>query len=748
VKFTRRRLLTTAAATLLGCSLLTIAPAQAADDVTLNLIGINDFHGRIDTNTVKFAGTVEQLRQDGGDGNSLLISAGDNVSASLFPSAVQGDIPTIDVLNDLELDASAVGNHEFDKGYDDLINRLAPAADFPFLGANVFKKSDGSHALDPYKIFTIDGLDVAVIGAVTEETPSLVSPAGIAELDFTDPTDAINDTVDDLEALPDAPDVIIASFHEGAPDGTQAFAQNVEHSTVFRKIVEQTDPAVDAIFMGHTHQAYAYDAPIPGVAGRTRPVIQTGSYGANVGQIKLTVDAATGDVHSYTQRNVARTTVADSTLTTTFPRVAEVKTDVDAALAYAAAVGNQPIGSQTADITTALAGGIRDDRASESTLGNLVADSLLSKVKDTTAGADLGVVNPGGLRADLLYAADTSSNPANTAGVITYAEANSVLPFVNALNTVTLSGASLKKVLEQQWQRDAAGNVPSRAYLQLGLSKNVKYTYDAARPEGDRITSVTINGNPLDPAASYKVATFSFLATGGDNFRAFKEGAVVDTGLVDYEAWIDYLTDNSPVSPDFARRSMQVSGLRSAYAAGDPVSFTLPKLDLTSLGVPATRSVAAKLYPESGDPIDLGTFPAGSGAATISFALPRGVVGSTRIGIETSPAGTTAMLPAFEVAPPLATTTTVSVDPKPSARAPIDLYVDVTSGTTPTGTVTITEHGIMIGQADLVDGSATIVLAAHALSPGRHQLRISYEGDAGHVESSTSVVIVVKNAKP
>ena len=130
MKFASRRLFATAtAATLLAAPLLATTPADAADDVTLNLIGINDFHGRIDANTVKFAGTVEQLRQDGGDANSLLVSAGDNVGASLFASAVQGDIPTIDVLNDLELDASAVGNHEFDKGYDDLVNRLMPAAD-------------------------------------------------------------------------------------------------------------------------------------------------------------------------------------------------------------------------------------------------------------------------------------------------------------------------------------------------------------------------------------------------------------------------------------------------------------------------------------------------------------------------------------------------------------------------------------------------------------------------------------------
>lgn len=733
----RRLLAAATAATLLSAPLLVTTPADAADDVTLNLIGINDFHGRIDANTVKFAGTVEQLRQDGGDANSLLVSAGDNVSASLFASAVQGDIPTIDVLNDLELDASAVGNHEFDKGYDDLINRLAPAANFPFLGANVFKKSDGSRALDAYKIFTIQGLDVAVVGAVTEETHALVSPAGIADIDFTDPTDAINDTVDELEALPDAPDVIIASVHEGAPDGAQTYAQNIEHSAVFKKIAEQTDPAVDAIFMGHTHKAYAFDAPIPGDPTKTRPLIQTGNYGDNVGQIKLTVDGDTGDVKSYVQKNVARTTTADSTLTSTFPRVAAVKTDVDAALAHAATIGNQPIGSVSADITTAFTGATRDDRASESTLGHLIADALLSKVKDTAAGADIGIVNPGGMRDELRYAGNTASNPANTDGVVTYAEANSVLPFVNALNTVTLSGASLKKVLEQQWQRDANGNVPSRAYLQLSTSKNVTYTFDATRPEGDRITSVTINGQALDPAASYKVATFSFLATGGDNFRAFTEGTVVDTGLVDYEAWIDYLTDNSPVSPDFARRSIAVTGVESSYAAGDTVSVTLPKLDLTSLGSPANTSVSATL--KSGDDTtDLGSFPVTAGSATVSFGLPAGLVGGATLELEASPTGTSTSIPLTIDKAASTTSATAPAKAKTGTTFTVETTVASESGVTPTGTVTVKDGEAELATAELVNGAASVPVNASKLSVDDHTLTVAYEGDAVHEASSTS----------
>ncbi|RYY40032.1 MAG: hypothetical protein EON53_17820, partial [Actinomycetales bacterium] len=211
-------------------------------------------------------------------------------------------------------------------------------------------------------------------------------------------------------------------------------------------------------------------------------------------------------------------------------------------------------------------------------------------------GTDLSVVNPGGLRSDLLFKGTGGSN---ADGVVTFAEANAVLPFTNNLSSVSLTGAQLTQVFEEQWQRDAAGNVPSRPYLQLGTSSNVAYTFDPTRPEGERITSLRVDGEQVGADTTYKVAVPSFLASGGDNFRTFAEGTAVDTGLLDYEVWIDYLGENSPVAPSFARHAVQVEGLQSSYDEGGTVSFTLPKLDLTSLGSPQTRSVTATLY--SGD---------------------------------------------------------------------------------------------------------------------------------------------------
>ena len=632
--------------TALGASVLVAGPALANEPepaaaeapVTIALVDINDFHGRIDANTVNFAGTIEQLRTKHGEDSTLFLSAGDNIGASLFSSSTQKDQPTIDVLNALDLATSAVGNHEFDKGVTDLLERVEPAADFTHLAANVVG-ADGEPILPAYDIFPVGGLDVAVIGTVTEATPSLVIPTGIEGLTFLDPVQAVNDTVADLEALEDAPDVIVAAYHEGAGSGTPdgaSLEDEVAAGGAFADIVTKTDAEVDAIFTGHTHKQYAWDAPVPGVTGETRPVLQTGSYGENIGEITLTVDPATGEVQSHTAANVPRTTTPAAELVTAYPRVAEVKTIVDEALAYAAEVGGVTVATIAGDVTTAFLGGARDDRSKESTLGNLVADSMLASVAATPAGADLALMNPGGLRNELYVGED---------GVITFAEANAVLPFTNNLSTVTLSGASLRKVFEQQWQRELDGDVPSKPFLQLGTSANVSYTFDPARPEGQRITSLWVDDAPVDPATSYKVAVPSFLTAGGDNFHAFTEGTAVDTGLLDYEAWIAYLGANSPVAPDFARHAVRVEGVQPVQVAGAPLAVTLSELDLTSKGAPTSTLATATLVEADGTRTALGQFPVASAATTITATVPDSVEGAATLEVEVDPTGTLVRVP-------------------------------------------------------------------------------------------------------
>ncbi|UPK75453.1 ExeM/NucH family extracellular endonuclease [Nocardioidaceae bacterium SCSIO 66511] len=617
--------------------------------VDLNLLNINDFHGRIEEDsTVQFAGTIEQLREQAGEDSTVFLSAGDNIGASLFASSVAKDQPTIDVLNALGLKSSAVGNHEFDKGFADLTDRVIgpdddPNADWSYLGANVYEKGTTTPALDEYDVINVNGLRVAVVGTVTQETPSLVTPDGIKDLTFGDPVQAVNRVAKEIEA-DDAADVIVAEYHEGASEGTPDGAtldEELAKGGAFAKIVNKTSPAVDAIFTGHTHKQYAWDAPVPGEEGKTRPIVQTGSYGENIGQIELTVNAYNGDIDAYDAGNVARTTEDPGALIDKYDRVAEVDKIVADALEKAAEVGDQEIGSITADITTAFKGGDRDDRASESTLGDTVANMLRDTLADKDrGGAEIGVTNPGGLRDELLYA---KSGPEGKDGIIRYAEANSVLPFTNNLNTITLTGKQFTTLLEQQWQTNPGGDAPERPYLQLGLSDNVSYTYKKKAKQGQHITSVTVDGKPIKPKKAYRIGTFSFLTAGGDNFRIFTKGKnLADSGLVDRDGWIEYIKSNSPLSPSFARRSVQAQGLPKTVRRTKKVTFTLRELNLTSKGSPSNKQAVVRLGSKK-----VGTAKVtAKGVAKVTFRVPKKAkLGSAQIRVQVKPSGTVVRIP-------------------------------------------------------------------------------------------------------
>lgn len=624
----RRRLGVAVTAVTLTAGPLTIVGVSAvpahAVPVDIRLLNINDFHGRIDANTTKFATTVEQQRT----ANSLLLSAGDNIGASLFASASQEDNPTIDVLNALGMTSSAVGNHEFDRGFADLQGRVQDRATFEYLGANVYQKGTTNPVLKEYDIETTpDGVTVGIIGAVTQETPSLVSPTGVAALDFGDPVAAVNRVAGQLSdgnAANGEAQVLVAEYHEGAPDDAGST------SGVFGRIVNETAGTVDAIFTGHTHRRYALNTPKPG--GGTRPVVQTGSYGEYVGQIDLTVESTTGAVTAATGTNIARVAAEDTAL----PRVAAVKAIVDKALADAKVIGDQPVGSVTADITRAdsdlATPAVDEDRGAESTLGDLVANALRDGVPADIAKPELGIVNPGGLRADLLFAGDTTTNPANTDGVVTFAEANAVLPFVNNVSTVDLTGAQVKRILEQQWQ--PAGS--SRPYLHLGLSDNVSVTQDPTQPVGQRITSVRIAGKPMVATETYTVSTFSFLAAGGDNFTGFTEGTTKDTGLIDRDVWIKYIRDNAGLKPDFARQQVIAQGLPEALKTGQKLTVNLSKLDITSRGSVKNTQVQV-VRVRDGKRKVMKSVAVTDASAEVRFTVP----GASQVELVAMPSGTT-----------------------------------------------------------------------------------------------------------
>ena len=726
-----------------------------SDVVTLNLLNVNDFHGRIDGDTTKFATTVEQLRQDGGEGNTLFMAAGDNVGASLFASASANDNPTIDVLNALGMNASSVGNHEFDKGFSDLTDHLIPRADWRYLAANVYRKGTTQPALpgSQYRIFTRDGVRIGVVGAITEEAPSLVSPAGIANLDFGDPVAAVNRVAGQL--TDGEADVIVAELHEGASEGTPdgaTFEQELAQGGAFAHIVNDLSPKVSVIFTGHTHKEYAWDAPVPGHPGTTRPILQTGDYGANVGQVQLTVDNGTGDVLDYAARNVPRVASADLSLA----RVKRVDEIVTAALADAKVKGGVPVARVSRDITTAYSGGSytgpgntyvgpnptdqkagRDDRQSESTMGDLVANALLSSMEPN--GAEIGVTNPGGLRDELFYQGVDSTN---ADGVVTYAEANSVLPFVNNLWTVDLTGAQLKQVLEEQWQ--PAGS--SRPFLHLGLSSNVSVTLDNDAPTGQHVTSVMVNGAPLDMARTYRVGTFSFLATGGDNFTTFLDGTnVKDTGMIDRDAWIDYLGANSPVSPRFDRREVYASNLPASIAPGDQVSFTLHRLDLTSLGSPANGTVDVTMHSASGDQAVATGIPVIGGEAAVAFTAPASVPEGATFEVTANPSGTTVTIPAQGASVQKASTRVHLKAPttvRKKHRWTLGITVTSAAGT-PGGKVSVFRGKKLVRTVSLSHGKASVRMPAYK-KKGKHTVRVRYRGSAAYQPSSARVTVRVR----
>ncbi|MGC3022733.1 bifunctional metallophosphatase/5'-nucleotidase [Brevibacterium sp. FAM 24630] len=544
------------------------ASAQEAEAGTqVQLLNITDFHGRISDAGTQVASVVEEQRaafdSKGGTG---MLSAGDNIGASPYNSSSAKDKPTLDVLNAIGVQASAVGNHEFDRGVEDLTGRVVEGADFPYLGANVYAKGteDVVDGLDEYSIVDVDGVKVAVIGVVTQETATLVSPGGIEAIEFGDPTDAVNRVADDIEDLPadEQPDMTVVEAHLGA-SSTESLEDAKASNAEFKKLVTEADASIDVLFTGHTHLPYSFEAPVPGDADRTRPVLEAGNYGTHVGQVQLTSDGE-GD-WSTDAVNLIET--EDQSYDS--PVVDEVEKIVAEADEAAKVPGSVVHGKITEDITRAFSDG-NENRGGESTLGNLVADALKDGVEDSQLDeADFGITNPGGLRTDLLC--DHIYNTEEKCEV-TAAELNEVLPFANDHGVVTMKGADVIGLFEEQWQPEGARN----SFLHLGISDELDVVYDSEADRGQHVKSVKVNGEAIDEEKDYRVATLSFLAAGGDNFTSFAEGTFEQSGLTDFDTWVNYFEKNTPVSPD--KNERQADAADDVIDSGDlTAELTGPK---------------------------------------------------------------------------------------------------------------------------------------------------------------------------
>lgn len=689
-----------------------VGVSSAAAPVTIDLLSVNDFHGRLEAappiaGAAVLGGMVDAYRA--ANPNTVFVGAGDFLGASTFTSFIQQDQPTIDALNAIGLDASALGNHEFDGGRDDLDNRIIPAADWDYLSANIYDTATGEPAYDEYYLQQFGDVTVGFIGAMTEELPSLVSPAGIETLEVRPVVPEVNrvaDALSDGDESNGEADVIVLLVHEGA--ATVDIASATDDSP-FGQIVTGANANVDAIISGHTHLAYDHEIAIPGT-DRVRPVISSGQYGEKYAHTLLSVDPTTGELLSISSEVLP--------LAGAFPPNAEVAQIVADAVAVAKELGKVKVGDITAAFNRAkqTAAG-SENRGGESTLGNFVADVQLWATQD--AGAEIALMNPGGLRANLAYTGTSAEDPD---GNVTFAEAAAVQPFANTLVTMTLDGAQLKQVLEEQWQ--PAGS--SRPFLKLGVSESLKYTYDPAGAAGDRIDAIYVNGVLVDATDTFTVTVNSFLASGGDNFATLATGTnKEDSGKIDLQSMVDYFQANPVASPDYAQRAVGVS-LSAAdadgYSPGDTLTVNLSSL-LFSNGEPnagtATVSLnGAVLGSAVIDPTIVDTTDE-VGRATLSITIPEGTPGgASSLLVTVAETGTSIEVP-IEIVSALEPITVVKA-PKITGALKVGKTVSVNEGTWSVGNPTFSyqwnRNGAPIDGATAENYTITALDAGAALS--------------------------------
>jgi 5'-nucleotidase len=647
--------------------------SSAIAPINIDIVSVNDFHGRLEASTPSagaavLGGMVDSYRA--ANPNTLFVSGGDNIGASTFTSFIQDDQPTIDVLNTIGLDASALGNHEFDQGTSDLDNRVIPASDFPYLAANLYEKGTTTPAYDEYSLSTVGGVTVGFIGAVTEELDSLVSPAGIANIDIGAVVPAVNRVADQLSDGNPAngeADVLVLLVHEGP--ATSALSSATDDSA-FGQINKGVNANVDAIVAAHTHAVFNQQVPIPGSTG-TRPVIESGQYGEKYGHLDLSVDAKTHKLLSITSEVLP--------LFGAFQPNAAVAKIVSDAVAVASVKGAVKVGEITADLNRAVQTNGSENRGGESTLGNFVADVQLSAAKD--AGAEVALMNPGGIRTDLKYA---SSGPGDPDGNVTYKEAASVQPFANTLVTMKLTGAQLKSVLEEQWQPAGA----SRPFLKLGVSSSLKYSYHPTGAAGSHIDAIYVGGKLVTPTDSIAVVVNSFLATGGDNFGTLATGsAKADSGKVDLESMVDYFTANPVASPDYAQRAVGVTLSApdaDGYSSGDQVTLGLSSLLFSNgsfgngSGTVAVSAGGTTLGEAAIDPAIVDTTDE-VGRASVPITIPAGTpAGTLVLTVSVASTGTSIDVPiaVTSIAPPI----TVVTPPKITGATKVGSTLKTTGG--------------------------------------------------------------------
>lgn len=575
---------------LMTASALAVTSGAALADYELNILHINDFHSRIESinkfdstcsaedegkgecfgGAARLLTAINQTRDGLAGKNVLTLNAGDNFQGSLFYTMYKGAAEA-EMLNAMKFDAMTVGNHEFDDSEDALAPFLEKIQ-FPVVTANVIAgfSSKVKDKIKPSVVLTVAGEKIGIVGAVTNDTPEIATPGPNIMIGIDE--QAIKDEVAKLKA--EGVNKVIALTHVGYPRDLEVIA----------KI-----PDVDVVVGGHTHTFLSntdkdasgpYPTMVDNPGGYKVPVVQAGQYTKYLGNLNIVFD----------DNGVVKSAKGDPILVdagfkpdeATVARIAELAKPIEELKAKV--VGES---------AEAIDGDRKSCRAKECSMGNLIAEAMLDRVKDQ--GVTIAIQNGGGVRASV------------DAGPVTMGEVLTVLPFQNTIATFQLTGADLTTALENGLSQleEGAGRFPQVA--------GMKYSFDPKKPAGSRVISVEVMDDgkmvALDPVKTYSIVTNNYVRSGGDGYDIFARNAknAYDFGPSLEDTTAAYLAKNSPYKP-----------------------FTDGRITLVESAVPATTDTSAGSATETPDlpaaSTDIANQPpvVGSEAATEKAKAPEG----------------------------------------------------------------------------------------------------------------------------
>lgn len=543
---------------------------SSAPPIDVQILALTDLHGYLApatdaaNNSITDAAGTNHLvggaaylathldQASAGQQNSIRVANGDSFTGWQWQVTMTRDEPTVEVLNDLGIEVSSVGNHELDISLPFLRDHMvdgvcAPqwdaegctplsdgsafgGTDFPFLAANLTVDGTDEQPFASSYVREVTGADgataeVGFIGVTTPAVERIFASYQVGALVAAEMQTAVDA---EAQRLSDAGvETIIVLAHEGAgTTGTFDQCANVDGPVI--DLAREASPLVDAFVGGHWHSAF--DCDVAGPDGADRPVISPGHHGRLFGDIRLQIDPATGNALNVSATNVP--------VTRTVPANADITATVNYWHGIAGALWARPTGAVTADITTTL------DATGESAMKNLVADAY----RDTAAEivdepVQIGIAEPYQARGNILFA--TGTNPADAPGTVLFGEAWAVQGRGSSVVVGALSGHQILTALEQQWRLNADG---TEGHVPLGLS-GLQVVANPTQQIGSRIKSVLVGQQKLKPNHTYLVAMSSRLALGMDGFPALTDPVDPARSDMDYFAFTDWWRTAGTVSP-------------------------------------------------------------------------------------------------------------------------------------------------------------------------------------------------------